>query len=71
MANVDIIKSIAIKNSATGDEVDRNLGVEAQNAIVSFDEDGNIIEDINEPGVTVHSTKTVAEVLKEILAALN
>lgn len=68
MAN-DAIKKMSIRvfdeeESAFVDD-ERDIGIEAQNAVVSFDEDGEIIEDINDPEVTVSSTKTVAKVLKD------
>ena len=63
---VSAITQLAINNPASGEEDIRPIGVEAQNSIVSFDRNGEIIEDINDPSVIVSSTKSVAEVFKDV-----
>lgn len=60
------IKEIAIKNPTGGTYDNRDIGAEAQNIDVSYDSNGQIIEDIKASGVTVASTKTLPKALKDI-----
>ena len=61
-----VIKQVKKRNLTTQGFDYTDIGAEAQYVDVSYDANGNIIEDITEPGVVVSSTKSVAEALNDI-----
>ena len=59
---MSVTKDIRIKTGASTYDT-RDIGAEAQYVDVSRDSNGNIIEDITEPGVVVASTEPLSETL--------
>lgn len=59
------INKIAIKNSL-GEYDESKIGAQAEDVIISRDENGKIIENIEIPGVTISSTEGIATTVKEI-----
>lgn len=59
------INKIAIKNSL-GEYDESKIGAQAEDVIISRDENGKIIENIETPGVTISSTEGIATTVKEI-----
>mgnify|MGYP006916036509 CR=1 FL=1 len=59
----DNIKKLNIAG-VSGDT--RNIGAEAQNVDVSYDANGNIITDIESPGIIIDHTESVAQVLLNV-----
>ena len=57
-----IVTGLNVGNPVGNSSEHFNIGAEAQNVIVSYDENGHIIEDIT--GQTVASTKTLSNLLK-------
>lgn len=65
MAQNNVIKEIFIKKGNVN-LLDKQLGAEAQNIDVSYDANGNIIEDITEPGVVINETKSLTSALLDM-----
>lgn len=61
-----LVKQVGIKDPSTGNYDMRDVGAEAQNVTVSYDSQGEVIEDIKATGVTVSSTKSTAKAIKDI-----
>lgn len=61
----ETIKKVSIKQSSGSYET-RNLGVEGQYADISYDSNGQVIEDITASGVVVSSVKSVSKAIKDI-----
>lgn len=59
------INKIAIKNSL-GEYDESKIGAQAEDVIISKDENGKIIDDLEEPGVTIASTEGIATTVKTI-----
>lgn len=59
------INKIAIKNSL-GEYDESKIGAQAEDVIISRDENGRIIENIETPGVAISSTEGIATTVKEI-----
>ena len=59
------INKIAIKNSL-GEYDESKIGAQAEDVIISRDENGKIIENIETPGVTISSTEGIATTVKGI-----
>lgn len=60
------VKNITIKDKVTQLPVTTPIGAEAQNIVVSFDSNGDIIEDITATGVTVDHVEPLSETLQDL-----
>lgn len=63
----EVIKKIGIKSTSASASNIRDLGAEAQNVDVSYNSQGEIIEDITMPGVEVDSTQSVSKAIKDVI----
>ena len=64
------IKEISIKDPSGSGFDSRDIGAEAQNVEVSYDSNGNIIEDIHASGVVVDHTQGVPKTFKDIQTSM-
>ncbi len=60
------VKNITIKDKVTQLPVTTPIGAEAQNIVVSFDSNGDIIEDITASGITVDHVEPLSETLQDL-----
>lgn len=65
MANATSLKKISIVQDGGGLDT-KDIGAEAQYVEISYDSQGEVIKDIDDPEVSVDSTKTLPEVIIEI-----